>query len=80
MEGFQGLAVQIEYQWFADAGERRDEHLTKEAKGDHGWNHREKSEPEEVQEPASARPGFLINTRPDTLGTLNPWTIKGEGV
>jgi hypothetical protein len=48
MERLQGLAIQIKYQWFVRIGEGRIEHLTKKAKGDHGWDHREKSEPKEV--------------------------------
>ena len=48
MERLQGLAVQIEYQQFANTSEERVEHITKKAKGNHGWDHREKSEPEEV--------------------------------
>ena len=48
MERLQGLVVQIEYQWLSDTGKGRVEHLTKETKGNHGWDHGEKSEPEEV--------------------------------
>jgi len=48
MERLQRLAVQIEHKWSIDTSEERVEHFAKKTKGNHGWNHREKSEPEEV--------------------------------